>query len=168
MEASLSGLLKVAHAAVHKSLMDLPRRTFSEIFSKRDLKVRQCGIYMLWHPDGTLLYVGKAKSLRMRLKQHLSVGNLGLLEYILADRDERAPTGRGHRCSCGREIRCQHGRIILRNKRLIQSVRKEVARTHLVSFTIITPEDFAARDLSFERYVQWILKPKYGRAPSEE
>lgn len=60
-------------------MIDLPRIEFSDVYSVDDYKIceKEPGIYRLYNKDMKLMYIGKAKFLGARVKQH-STGDKGL------------------------------------------------------------------------------------------
>lgn len=172
---SLDVLGKVQGDLLVKSLKDLPRLIYKDAMGLAGAFIFP-GVYMIWHPDGTLLYVGQSFSISSRLRQHLDQKNGSLYKYVEAEKKVTQKSRSGtHHCECGREIEC--GRLP-KIKEPHAEILKEIEETYLVSAVrthdddrIYGPKGCSPNQLDtlsrVELSIQSILKPKYNGGVSD-
>ena len=121
-------------------------------------------VYLIWSPDGTLVYVGKTSNLRLRLQNHVSRSG-HLVRCVSTERGLNPDARFGHKCVCGELIDCRNGPLTLPRDGRVGALIKEIRDTYLLSFITVDSRDMWFNGTEFEKYVQYALNPVHGWGP---
>jgi|SRR6516162_5794061 hypothetical protein len=126
---------------------------------RKALKIKPdfSGVYAISDPSGRVQYIGKAKKVIQRLKQHLSYG---IVEKILQERGipERLP-GK-HVCECSRSIECHSVTGPIHPMKKV--VSNEILKSWFVSIILCQWKVIEKANPDFETFMQIALRVKYG------
>lgn len=154
--------LEKAYGPITRVLKALPRFTIEDARKRlRKLRRKVRCVYLIWRPDGQLLYVGKSDKLLQRISGHLAPSS-PLMRILASEQGLKVEPSTAHKCACGRMIECPRGDSSVAAPDDVAQLKKDVLSTYSLSFLEIKGRDSEGWLGDFERYVQWVLRPEYG------
>jgi hypothetical protein len=122
------------------------------------------GVYLIYGPDGDLIYIGRTKSVRERISSHLSSRQRsGLLWYVCQTLSIRSSKVSGHKCACGVFNECRSGPDSLPRDPHLSEISKNIAKTYTVAFMRGYEESY-----HLENLFTHIMKPKHNFLQEEK
>lgn len=165
----------LSFAEVLSKIKDALKTEFQKIVPRpwRDVAAavrgrRVSAVYLIYAPDGELLYVGKSDNIGHRLSSHRKPGGI-LFDNLLSQAGFPLSAPMGHRCDCGKVLPCDSGNLKIDDTHAgtIERLKKTIVDTFLVGLIHHGVKQGLNGSLpvglkEIETLAQFLLSPKFG------